>query len=64
MVRVAGLKDQVKAGFSKPENKAGLTPKQQLKAISEKNHVLLNFNIIRIPKHLLPMCIMKVNFLN
>ncbi|MGB8460213.1 MAG: RNA degradosome polyphosphate kinase, partial [Priestia megaterium] len=27
MIRVAGLKDQVKAGFSKPENKAGLTPK-------------------------------------
>lgn len=23
MVRVAGLKDQVKAGFNKPENKAG-----------------------------------------
>ena len=24
MVRVAGLKDQVKAGYKKPENKAGL----------------------------------------
>lgn len=24
MVRVAGLKDQVKAGYSRPENKAGL----------------------------------------
>ncbi|TMW73829.1 RNA degradosome polyphosphate kinase [Alteribacter natronophilus] len=40
MVRVAGLKDQVKAGFNKPENKAGLTPKQQLARISEKNHLL------------------------
>lgn len=41
MVRVAGLKDQVKAGFNKPENKAGLTPKQQLNAIAELNHVLV-----------------------
>lgn len=38
MVRVAGLKDQVKAGFNKPENKAGLTPKQQLAKISQINH--------------------------
>lgn len=42
MVRVAGLKDQVKAGFNNPENKAGLTPKQQLKYISEYNHELVH----------------------
>ncbi|MBM7704677.1 RNA degradosome polyphosphate kinase [Metabacillus iocasae] len=42
MVRVAGLKDQVKANFNKPENKAGLTPKQQLSAISKKNHQLVH----------------------
>lgn len=36
MVRVAGLKDQVKAGFNKPENKAGLTPKEQLKKLRKK----------------------------
>ncbi|OES43766.1 RNA degradosome polyphosphate kinase [Domibacillus iocasae] len=41
MVRVAGLKDQVKAGFNKPENKAGLTPKQQLNRISIKAHELV-----------------------
>lgn len=41
MVRVAGLKDQVKAGFNKPENKAGLTPKQQLSAITKKNSELV-----------------------
>ncbi|MGD6964848.1 RNA degradosome polyphosphate kinase [Rossellomorea vietnamensis] len=41
MVRVAGLKDQVKANYNKPENKAGLTPKQQLEAISTKNHELV-----------------------
>ncbi len=41
MVRVAGLKDQVKAGFNKPENKAGLTPKQQLAQISNENHSIV-----------------------
>ncbi|MBM7578317.1 RNA degradosome polyphosphate kinase [Jeotgalibacillus terrae] len=41
MVRVAGLKDQVKANFTKPENKAGLTPKQQLSAISDHTHRLV-----------------------
>eukprot|EP00130_Batrachochytrium_dendrobatidis_P008395 XP_006683270.1 hypothetical protein BATDEDRAFT_93031 [Batrachochytrium dendrobatidis JAM81] len=42
MVRVAGLKDQVQAGFNKPENKAGLTPKQQLNAIAKLNHTLVD----------------------
>ncbi|WP_051314673.1 RNA degradosome polyphosphate kinase [Alteribacter aurantiacus] len=41
MVRVAGLKDQVKAGFNKPDNKAGLTPKEQLREISHANHKLV-----------------------
>lgn len=41
MVRVAGLKDQVKVGFNKPENKAGLTPKQQLSQIAKKTHILV-----------------------
>ncbi|MDQ0214825.1 polyphosphate kinase [Oikeobacillus pervagus] len=54
MVRVAGLKDQVKAGFNKPENKAGLTPIQQLKAISDRTHALVEkqyntFNSVLIP---------------
>lgn len=42
MVRVAGLKDQVNAGYNLPENKAGLTPKQQLEKISDYNHPLVN----------------------
>ncbi|GAA3322815.1 hypothetical protein GCM10020331_044200 [Ectobacillus funiculus] len=42
MVRVAGLQDQVKAGFNQPENKAGLTPKQQLKKISMRAHELVD----------------------
>lgn len=37
MVRVAGLQDQVKMGYDKPENKAQLTPKQQLDQIKIKN---------------------------
>ncbi|MDN6671228.1 MAG: polyphosphate kinase 1 [Staphylococcus equorum] len=37
MVRVAGLQDQVKMGYDKPENKAQLTPKQQLNQINIKN---------------------------
>lgn len=42
MVRVAGLQDQVKAGFHKPENKSGLTPKEQLARISEKTQALVS----------------------
>ncbi|ADC86666.1 RNA degradosome polyphosphate kinase [Staphylococcus lugdunensis] len=37
MVRVAGLKDQVKMGYDKPENKAQMTPQEQVDAIQEKN---------------------------
>lgn len=40
MVRVAGLKDQVKAGFAKPDNKSGMTPKEQLAAIAERTHAI------------------------
>ncbi|ENH97994.1 polyphosphate kinase [Gracilibacillus halophilus YIM-C55.5] len=42
MVRVAGLKDQVKAGFNKKDNKSGLTPKGQLREISRENHALVD----------------------
>lgn len=37
MVRVAGLKDQVKMNFNEPENKAQLTPTEQLTGIEKKN---------------------------
>ncbi|WP_239772903.1 RNA degradosome polyphosphate kinase [Mammaliicoccus sp. I-M36] len=37
MVRVAGLKDQVKMNFNEPENKAQLTTKEQLTGIEKKN---------------------------
>ncbi|UOF88606.1 RNA degradosome polyphosphate kinase [Fodinisporobacter ferrooxydans] len=41
MVRVAGLKDQLKAGFQTPENKTQMTPQEQLSAISERTHRLV-----------------------
>lgn len=41
MVRVAGLLDQLKAGFNRPENKAGLTPSEQLEAIATIVHELI-----------------------
>ena len=48
MVRVAGLKDQVKLGYDKPENKAQMTPQEQLDAIKIKiqNMFILNINAI------------------
>jgi polyphosphate kinase len=55
MVRVAGLKDQVKAGFNRPENKAGLTPKQQLRYISEKTQQLVRLQDNMYCETLLPM---------
>ncbi|OIJ16122.1 RNA degradosome polyphosphate kinase [Anaerobacillus arseniciselenatis] len=54
MVRVAGLKDQVKAGFNKPENKAGLTPKQQIEKISNLTHKIVERQDNLYTKTLLP----------
>lgn len=42
MVRVAGLKDQVKMGYGKPDNKSGMTPKEQLSSISERTHQMMD----------------------
>lgn len=55
MVRVAGLLDQVKAGFNRPENKAGLTPVQQLKSISKITHELIEKQDRIYKKHLAPL---------
>ncbi|KIL47530.1 RNA degradosome polyphosphate kinase [Jeotgalibacillus campisalis] len=54
MVRVAGLKDQVKANFSKPENKAGFTPKEQLREISHYNHELVELQTKAFANEILP----------
>lgn len=47
MVRVAGLQDQYKMGYDKPENKAQLTPKQQLEQIKIKNKHYVNLQYKR-----------------
>ncbi|PHK48943.1 RNA degradosome polyphosphate kinase [Staphylococcus edaphicus] len=47
MVRVAGLQDQVKMGYDKPENKAQLTPKQQLDQIKIKNKDIVDLQYKR-----------------
>lgn len=49
MVRVAGLKDQVKAGLTKPDNKLGMTPLEQLHAVWERTHEVMQnmFAILR-----------------
>ncbi|WP_142830591.1 RNA degradosome polyphosphate kinase [Planococcus soli] len=54
MVRVAGLQDQVKVGFTKPENKAGMTPKQQLNEIAMKTHRLVDLQYETLQNNLLP----------
>lgn len=40
MIRVASLRDQINGDFDKPDP-SGLTPKQQLKKISERTHKLI-----------------------
>ena len=41
MVRVAGLQDQLRMGFHKPENKSGLTAKEQLAKIAVRTQDLV-----------------------
>ncbi|RFU64008.1 RNA degradosome polyphosphate kinase [Peribacillus glennii] len=41
MVRVSGIKDQINAGFTRPENKAGLTPKEQITRITKLTHEMV-----------------------
>ncbi|MDN7247592.1 RNA degradosome polyphosphate kinase [Planococcus shenhongbingii] len=54
MVRVAGLQDQVKVGFAGPENKAGMTPRQQLKEIGSKTHQLVELQYQTLRNLLIP----------
>lgn len=54
MIRVASLKDQVKAGYTKIDI-AGLTPKQQLKQISLRTHVLVEKQYNTLNRSLIPL---------
>lgn len=54
MVRVASIKDQIQDGYDKPDP-AGLTPKQQMKRISERAHAMMReiysiYNRILLPQ--------------
>ena len=53
MVRVASLKDQVHAGYEKPDI-AGLTPKDQLREISAQTHELVRQQYSTYNRSLLP----------
>lgn len=53
MVRVASLKDQVHAGYSKTDI-AGLTAKEQLKKISAQTHDLVHMQYTTLNRSLLP----------
>ena len=53
MIRVASLKDMVHAGYEKPDI-AGMTPKEQLKAISQKTHELVDTQYRVYSRSLLP----------
>lgn len=54
MVRVASLKDQVHAGYSKTDI-AGLTAKEQLKEISAQTHELVHMQYTTLNRSLLPV---------
>ena len=53
MVRVASLKDQVHAGYEKPDL-AGLSPREQLKQISERTHELVASQYSTVRRSVLP----------
>ena len=54
MVRVASLKDQVHAGYERPDL-AGLTPKEQLREISVQTHELVHTQYSTLTRSLLPL---------
>lgn len=60
MVRVAGLQDQIRAGYHKSENKSGLTPKEQLAKIAERTQALVRRQT-EIYRHLVGDCLPKEN---
>lgn len=60
MVRVAGLQDQIRAGYHKPENKSGLTPKEQLAKIAERTQALVRRQT-EVYRYLVGECLPKEN---
>ena len=60
MIRVASLKDMVHTQYNKPDI-AGMTPKEQLKAISARTHELVQSQYSTYNRSLVP-ALQKVNF--
>ncbi len=54
MVRVASLKDMVNAGYEKPDI-AGMTPSEQLDALDQEIHKLVNMQYSTYNRSLLPL---------
>jgi polyphosphate kinase len=55
MVRVGSMKDQEKHGVTTPENKAGMTPKQQLTAISHEAHKMVHQQYKLLHSEIIPL---------
>lgn len=55
MVRVGSMKDQEKHGITTPENKAGMTPRQQLKAISRETHDMVHTQYELLHHEIIPL---------
>ncbi|MFT9849830.1 RNA degradosome polyphosphate kinase [Aneurinibacillus sp. REN35] len=55
MVRVGSMKDQEKHGVTTPENKAGMTPRQQLNAISRETHDMVHTQYELLHHEIIPL---------
>lgn len=55
MVRVGSMKDQEKHGVTTPENKAGMTPRQQLAAISRETHDMVHTQYELLHHEIIPL---------
>jgi polyphosphate kinase len=54
MVRVAGLKDDIRNGVNRPDNKAHMTPKEQIRAISQRVHEMVKRQYEILNHHIIP----------
>ena len=62
MVRVAGVKEQVRSGYREPDA-AGLTPQEQLKLLSAKIHAFVEKQYTCLSRSLIPLLRQKAFFL-
>ena len=62
MVRVAGVKEQVRSGYREPDN-AGLAPQQQLPLLSAKIHAFVEKQYTCLSRSLIPLLRQQAFFL-